>query len=719
MEWNERCAAVKNKQAASCVCSFACERTLRCPVVGALHSSARRVGLATEQRTPDNFMLTSVSRVFLEAVLLAMTAPASASASAGVRGSLIVCIEEAQNLADLDVGESNMGGEGSDAFVAVFSPGADGEFFVTSPVPDTAHPTWNSCFTMRGLHDEAAQLSFVVLDADVGTADDVIGTACTTAATGDGSHWLDLTGPSAEDQSERGRIKVRTFLFADANATSLPEASSWETVKSAKVTPTPNAAAAVARVACPAGKVMTACACSTEAEPGCAASHIESFADEGGREYCVVTANVLVPKPTLPTCTDDGHRGRSQEVPGVTCNPAGWTPPRPGPIHAAARCTATLGAGPQMPTGLSGASSIVGGIPGERLASWTLHDEASPPSRSTWRDATEATCSSGLLTGCSTSSSAGGLGTRIEDGDGDGRQECVAFSDGDNPVTAQARCAEIRLDGPAMVPMGGGGDFTAALAHLSLPVMATTELGSSGTWTAAGCPPPFRLSGCGCYSGNGNCLGAHFERVLASDGSGSGALAMEICNVSHVLPPHSYRAGAEAHAMCMWMGSAGSLLGTSASRSTCAATVPAAGSGSVPDKSWLPPEWRSMLRVSAESGRDRRWRGEQGEKGAFGFGVVTGMLLMVCLAASCQLGILVVRARKRTRLGGAPTMPTVSVAPPHRIGDVVAVTSTAAVAGGGYTAPVVTPVPVVTPAASTPLVLSDSAQEQANGGSRV
>ena len=140
-------------------------------------------------------------------------------------------------------------------------------------------------------------------------------------------------------------------------------------------------------------------------------------------------------------------------------------------------------------------------------------------------------CPSGLLTGCSLASG-GGLGSRFEDGDDNGAYECVGYSDGERAVSVQAACTAR----------------PAAAEHvLAFPVRATTRLDqieNLRTWTAVGCPPPFGLAGCSCFSEGGTCKGAAIAE--ASDGSGR-----SVCNVSHVVPRTYWRSGAEAHGACM------------------------------------------------------------------------------------------------------------------------------------------------------------------------
>ena len=134
---------------------------------------------------------------------------------------------------------------------------------------------------------------------------------------------------------------------------------------------------------------------------------------------------------------------------------------------------------------------------------------------------------------------------------------------------------------------------------------------------------------------------------------------------------------------------------TRPARCRCAAAT----SDLLPDKAWLPPDWRNRLHVSETSGeRAKRNRDDDYTKGIFGTGFFAGVLFCSCIAlTTCSIAH-VLRKRRRSQLGGAPIAPTIT-----RVGDVA---STTAAAPGGYTAPVVTP----TSCASAPLVLSDSAQ---------
>ena len=616
---------------------------------------------------------------------------------------------------------------------------------MTQPIRDSSHPVWNACFSLPGTHTADTPVAFVALDADFHSEDDVIGTACTTAAAG--QVWLDLTGPAEGDNSDRGRIKVRTMLFAtDAAATSAQSAISsalgWETVMSAPSVPVANAAAVTASIECPAGKRMTACTCVSKAAPGCAASRIGVVNYDSGAELCVATANVYVPAAPLPPCPDGGTSGDSSrgssvvstraQRPGIDCAAAGTGVSGPDSIRASARCVTAPPLGAEF------------------------HDEVSRPSRSATRDATDARCSSGTLTGCSISSDAGGLGTRYEDGDGDGLPECVGYSDGEAPASAQARCARIsptELSLPASID-------SSSLTQLSLPAMASTALGGSGAWTAAACPSPFRLSGCGCFSEAGNCLGAQFAQAPLEAGgdaggdAGGGAAVVEVCNVSQAVPPAYWRAGAEAHAMCLWIGPEASMLSpVSGGATTCSED---SGDHSLPDKAWLPRNWRDRLRVSADSGRDARGRRYgSGSSGGFGMGFFSALLVVSLFGSIWCLISLIFKARRRAALGGAPTMRPATRAPVSPATWPVMTPPTVTSTGGGYTGggytapalpvatavvdssvpvatavvPVASPMPAARTAAradaSAPLVLSDSAQANAfhadvgSGGSRV
>ena len=141
----------------------------------------------------SNFFLVRTMRAAVVALLGLGSAAASSSASPSGGGTLIVCVEEARELADMDASEKTFS-DGSDAFVAVFSAAGQTQstteqFDLTSPVPDNDHPIWNECFQLRGTFTSDSEISFVVVDADgPGNTDDVIGTACTTAGTD--QRWL-------------------------------------------------------------------------------------------------------------------------------------------------------------------------------------------------------------------------------------------------------------------------------------------------------------------------------------------------------------------------------------------------------------------------------------------------------------------------------------------------------------------------------------------------
>lgn len=407
---------------------------------------------------------------------------------------------------------------------------------------------WNQCFTREGVA-LGTPLSLVVLDADWSSIDDVIGTACTTAASGE--RWLELTGPTAASTSKRGRVRVRIFLFgaptgggggydgaAGGAGAALPADPQWTTVESAPVTPVAGARAASVTVGCPSGLSIVGCQCATEGEPGCASARIELRAGDDspipawdgvlpgdGRlerplqaipwaEVCRATALSYEPPAPLPPCPgrrnqpshggggpprlasydyDDGDA--DGQVPTVTCAPAGWTAPQPAPIRASARCARVVDAS----------------------------ETTSPPSRASYNDATVAHCGGGgrALLSCSQASDGGALGTKVEDEDSNGQHECVAYAAGGASATAQARCA--RMESAASMAAYGRTSLTLPITGhsgaLRMPGKAAAH------WLLARCPAPFRLSGCGCYSSYKNCLGAAFDTAGADS-----------CNVTQRIP---------------------------------------------------------------------------------------------------------------------------------------------------------------------------------------
>lgn len=706
-------------------------------------------------------------------VLSAADALAAAAEATVAKGKLLVCVQEARGLLDLDAQES-VGTQGSDTFVAVFLGGTMiGE---TSVLRDSAHPVWNECFTAPGgeIYDASTPVSFAVLDADLGTADDVIGTGCTTASSG--QRWLELTGPRADDHSDRGRIKVRTFLFAKDVHANPVDALQWQTVSSSYVVPVDGAAAASTYVSCPAGKTMTGCQCAStsltsSAEPGCASSRIEAAtAETGGVERCVATALPYTKPPPLPPCPPPEAAGdggdawwlkssgsRTADEPGKTCAPPGWVPPGPAPIHATARCAVLSAGSTEWGGGMRSRARALS--PRALGASGTVHDETSPPSRATYLDATDVTCSRGIMTSCSLSSSAGGLGTRFEDGDGDGKPECVGYSDGDaGPVTAQARCASDEAFVPTTTVQGVAVGGDAGMRAYALPLIARTAIGGTGLWTAAACPPPFRLAGCACYSENQNCRGVAFSHAapppasaasaaggVAAVGGGAAAGSIDVCNVSQIVPDAWWRMGAEAHAMCIWSGRPEQLIGLGAEPAACPEH---AGPSEMSDKSWLPPDWREKMRVrsapsSSSARRSPAWGGRgSGSTGGFGPGFFAGVLAVTMVLTGAVLLRSVLTNRRRRQLGGAPTMHVAQRVTIHPTGTPTGtcvagggLTSTTMAApippsggggggggagGGSYTAPTL-PIASAIPI-STPLITSDAAaavHAEAAAGSRV
>mmetsp|Transcript_34248 Transcript_34248/g.68192 ORF Transcript_34248/g.68192 Transcript_34248/m.68192 type:complete len:468 (-) Transcript_34248:278-1681(-) len=447
-------------------------------------------------------------------------------------------------------------------------------------------------------------------------------------------------------------------------------------------------------VQCPAGKHMASCQCWSEGNPGCESAHIEA---DNGVLTCRATSalnNLNDPSHALKPCAHSGAgasgwRGSDpyghNERPYITCAPDGWTPSAL-PIFAKARCAKL-----DLPPG--GAEQLT-----------------STPSRIAPRDASDATCPQGTLTGCATQpvgqGKGPGLGARVEDGDEDGRAECVGYSNGMVAVTAQASCASA----PTCTSSG-------SCELLSVPNMVETPVEQmiDGTFTTAHCPAPFVLSSCSCFSENGLCRGA------AAEQGG--------CNVSHVLPKYVFQAGVEAHSVCVWYGPSSSLLGRSAS-STCAQPVHGL---ELPDKAWLPEEWRHGLDISDSStSTPGHWkqRGPITQDDAASLvmlGMGSSVIVLIICCGVCSLIVLTLRTRHQRQMGGAPTM-----SPTRTVGDVVQVTSptylTNAVSptlvahgqpvpyGSNYAsqrnnavAPYVAPAVIPTSSTTTPLVLADSA----------
>jgi len=608
-------------------------------------------------------------------VLLMSLLSLFAAAETLPEGMLIVCVESGSNLPDLDVGEAYTS-PGADAYVAVFV--GDMLQFRTNFKPGSSHPVWNECFTASGGAKYSANtpISFTVVDVDSTSEDDVIGVACMEAGTKQRS--LLLTGPASADASDRGILKVRTYLFVEASQSLLQ----FETRRSEAVTPILGHGAVTATVSCPVGHELTACQCaSSGTKPGCLYARVD-FNPVTGRPTCHASSNEPKEPPYLPPCGS----GAANEYPGVTCRSPNWTPPHQGWVAAVARC-ATLSYG----------------------TAWAQ----SEPSRVSIADATEVRCSTGTMTGCAMATAAG-LGARFEDGDSDGRTECVGYSDGEHAAVAQALCT-------SSPDTSGGSRF------ITQPVLAETPLATIATdqHTIVQCPEPFAVAGCSCYSELANCRGASFDAIQVPSTAMSPHHAVSVCNVSHAVPSRYRITGVEAHAICVWHGPANALIEGGAS--TCVGTRE-----SVADKAWLPPGWRLTLDVSNDAGnRDRSNRKSHQE--GFSSGLVNGMLIMFLSCAIFGLfGALVVlsaRKRRMRNMGGAPTM----LPARHVVGDVLSTSSSSGIAivhphaiperaGSAYVAPVPTPITstpaqvpaaslVVQQAASVPLIASDSAVE--------
>ena len=98
-------------------------------------------------------------RAFTIAALLVASVTADEE---GKKGELIVCVESAAFLADLDISESSTS-DGSDPFVGVF---IGDELYTTTPQADASAPAWNECFKAKGgaKYDVSTDISFVVVD---------------------------------------------------------------------------------------------------------------------------------------------------------------------------------------------------------------------------------------------------------------------------------------------------------------------------------------------------------------------------------------------------------------------------------------------------------------------------------------------------------------------------------------------------------------------------
>lgn len=595
--------------------------------------------------------------------------------SAGSVGSLIVCVESAKDLANLDQDEyKDEGGSSSDAFVAVLV----GEYmFVTGVLTDTTRPQWHRCFNVPGSFGPESPVSFIVADADmIGNADDVIGTACTTASSGE--RWIGLTTTVAGQSESRGSLLVRTLLLTSeaAKAEVGKSALQFGTVLSEAVQPGAGAGeAATAAVRCPAGQQLAACQCWSTGKPGCAGARIESDADG---EYCRAVAGPIESAGFLPPCGHNEHAAK--QTPGVTCQGSG-PPPPPAPIRASARCVA-------VPQGAS------------------ITTVTSPMSRRSRGDAVEATCPAGsLAVGCSADAlSPHRLGARFEEA-ADGTQACVAYAERDFAVRAQARCLQ-----PAPAAAGGAVGVTIMAENLQAPFGETSA--------ALRCPAPLQLSGCSCFSDNSNCLGAWIHPELAQfggeagDGSYDPAAAGQgmplVCNASFTTPRVWWKAGAKAYGKCVHYGGAGDLIASAAGAPTTCPAPPGALPAALADKPWLPPNWRQKLTEAqayassnaADTDGDDDYDGRRYYRR--GSGLVE--LVLLCLLGALLLTTIQrsIRARRLARMGGAP-----QGSPPQS----VAISVGAPISGGTPPMTTAAPPPGATtalPVATTVAVTTDT-----------
>ena len=89
------------------------------------------------------------------------------------------------------------------------------------------------------------------------------------------------------------------------------------------------------------------------------------------------------------------------------------------------------------------------------------------------------------------------------------------------------------------------------------------------------------------------------------------------------LPRSTWRGGVEAHALCTWYGPTARLLGVQDNAPKCPEH---SGPSSLPDKAWLPPDWRARLRISSGDGSSMLDRRFSRRHHTYGSGFFGGMV---------------------------------------------------------------------------------------------
>lgn len=555
--------------------------------------------------------------------------------SCSAKSLLLVCVHEADGLIDSDPAQSMLG-DRADAFITVMAGGS--VFHTSLSAIDSSAPQWHECFE---LSSDTESIVFVAADADVSSADDVLGVACTTVGTGD--RWLHLSSPMA-DTRVRGRLRVQIVHISHA------EAAPWlrsHAALSPWARPPKPAEAAHASVTCPSRTRMAACQCWTRGTPECATAAIIGGADG---EACTVQSSEYTLPLELPPCS-------SRDAEHEECRPRSWVPLVSEGVRASALC-----------------------VEAPESAIW--HDVGSTSSLPTEGDAVIASCTADgpVMMGCATRDGDGtALGLRyvsLPEGEGEvalspavsaagqgmsaahPTDACVAYAAGGSSVRAAARCVSR---------VATEGQVTIAFTRVVKGGEGRPEIDT----ITVGCPQPFALVGCICFSTFGcalltctlhgsrlamtlsqpfpeccwphratyacdsrhvsNCLGAKFASRVSGESPE--------CVVSISSPDNWLYTGGEASARCVWVGEQTSVVMSDRlpSNATSCASLSPANLSDTYEKQWLPSGWRQQLVGLIRKQRRRRGRVERATREAGLLMFLLGALSVLALQCMFRL----------------------------------------------------------------------------------
>ena len=394
---------------------------------------------------------------------------------------LVVCVTRARNLANRDHDE-HWGQSASDPYVGIFVGDVE---CVSTPMRDSPHPVLHKCCDF-GEQPATALIDIAVSDADMFGDDDLIGTACMSPGMGASRPlWLPLTAPDGATWTP-GDVEVAAHLLPSHEGASQLSVQTENARSSGDATSV--------SVSCPDNTVLVGCSCSRD-DPNAPTFPVEEGAP---RDLRCASANILAV-------------GASRScVATADVDPTASMPPGGAHVEAHARCLRH----PSMARTWSSEDVQVG---------------ASGVSSSHVGDAVTATCGSGSsLLACN---AVGGppdgfraIGVQIEATDGG--DECVALA-GLGPLGSGVR-AQVVCSPPDAEVLA----FSSQSDRVQDPQQDEAQVR---------CPRGFALTGCSCYSPNGNCAGARPQ-------------GEDTCVAQLAAPAWFWAAGGRAVATCVYTG---------------------------------------------------------------------------------------------------------------------------------------------------------------------